>query len=192
MFPVFHRRLWNHVFWASNCCQCNASEVGISFRSWLLHIGNQLFTAVQWNSVFHGTEERDVILSRSTTLNHIMQHSLLSTNPFNLTATEHWAKKTSMPIIMSLSLCSCCVFIVSHIWCNCQLMKAKRTAKYCAVLRFSFLLLLAGLHEHGDSASWFIGQLIIVLRKLRVNEWPHLSSHLSFPATSSLLRRLSF
>lgn len=101
-------------------------------------------------------------------------------------------KKTSMPIIMSLSLCSCCVFIVSHIWCNCQLMKAKRTAKCCAVLRFSFLLLLAGLHEHGDSASWFIGQLIIVLRKLRVNEWPHLSSHLSFPATSSLLRRLSF
>lgn len=43
-------------------------------------------------------------------------------------------------------------------------MKAKRTAKYCAVLRFSFLLLLAGLHENGDSASWFIGRLIIVLR----------------------------
>lgn len=121
---------------------------------------------------------------------------LCSTHFFPRTRSTLQQQNTELKKLQCLLLCPSLfahvVFIVSHIWCNCQLMKAKRTAKYCAVLRFSFLLLLAGLHEHGDSASWFIGRLIIVLRKLRVNEWPHLSSHLSFPATSSLLRRLSF
>lgn len=76
---------------------------------------------------------------------------------------------------MSLSVCLC-FHCKSHMM---QLMKAQRTAKYCAV-QFSFLLLLAGLHENGDSA--------VVLR----NGSFVLMNGLVFLPTSHFLPPLSF